>query len=182
MHTSRCGQLFTGEPSYGIEHFCSNNAQDTSYSRHFEERFLKGGKKHNPLSYRKISLCMHSWGREGVQITLSQSQIQGHFICNPNPPSQMLIGLVQGITKASGGSQATGNTATQNEMFSKWICFFANSNDSPPGISSSVWRLLKLQMAMSNDNVQATPYPTLPPEKSSKELSLVKHPECKVIQ
>lgn len=109
-----------------------------------------------------------------------RAQRWGHFIWNPSPPSQMLIGLVQGVTKASGGSQARRNTATQNKMFSKWICFFTNSNDSPPGTCSSVWRLLKLQMAMSNDNVQATPYPT-PPKKSSKELSLVKHPECKVI-
>lgn len=96
----------------------------------------------------------------------------GHFIWNPNPPSQMLIGLVQGITKASGGSQARENTATQNKMFSKWICFFTNSHDSPPGVSSRVWRLLELQMAVSNDNVQATPYPTPPPKKKIQQRTV----------
>lgn len=97
----------------------------------------------------------------------------GHFIWNPNPPSQMLIGLVQGITKASGGSQARENTATQNKMFSKWICFFTNSHDSPPGVSSRVWRLLELQMAVSNDNVQATLYPTRPPQKNPAKNCLL---------
>lgn len=138
IHTSKGGQFFTGEPWCAARDFCPNKAQDTSHSRYFEERVLRVGEKHNPLSCRNLSFLMHSWlgGREPRSL-LFQSQIPRarRRKWNHHPPSRTLIGLAHAIIKVSGGSQARGNTAAHIKMFSNWICFFTNRNDSPLGVT-----------------------------------------------